>query len=349
VQLALSSGEALLALLTDVLDLSRIEAGRLEIQEQEFRLRPLLQQVHQLFRVQAQRKGLDLSLAVEPQLPDTLITDPTRLRQVLTNLVGNAVKFTETGAVRLEAMRDRKRTDAPDRLAVHFVVHDTGPGIPEEERERIFAPFEQAHPGEGKGGGVGLGLAICARLAQLLGGRLWCESSLGKGTSFHFVVPAKVAEIPKTAVVKAQQLDSAPEPESLEVLVAEDHPVNQLLLRRLLERRGWRVRVVSDGPAVVPALGEQAADLLLLDLKLESTDGLSVARQIRAAEAQGQRFCRFGRYLPIVVVTAQAWQEDRDRCLAAGADGYVVKPIQTDELFRVIGGAVERARAGKAA
>ncbi len=351
VELALSSGEALLALLTDILNFSRIEAGKLELHECEFRLRPLLQQVYQLFPLQAQRKHLRLSLSIDPSLPETVKSDPTRLRQILVNLVGNAVKFTQQGEVALQARTVSNASNHGGTLVVHFAVRDTGPGIEAADLRRIFLPFEQSSSGHHAAPGTGLGLAICSALVRLLRGHIWAESEPGRGTTFHVLVPleARKEELIEATTMAQASGETTGILARCNVLVAEDHPVNQLLFRRLLERLQCSVQIVSDGNRVLSELQQQAADILLLDLKLEGADGLEVAKQVREAEAKGQRLCRNGRYLPIVVVTAQAWQEDRERCLAAGVDGYVVKPIQAQSLFAAMCQAIQNARAGAAA
>ena len=340
VQLARNAGHGLLALLTDILDLSRIEAGKLEIHKQSFRLRPLLYEVHQLFALRAHQKHLSLEVDIDPRLPEAIVGDSTRLRQVLVNLTANAIKFTQSGHVRLEArlLHDPAREDCG---SIRFSVHDTGPGIAPEALEKIFEPFEQAAR-QPTSSGAGLGLAIAAGLVQAMGGRLWVESELGKGSVFHFVVPLEVAH--ETGARDAEPERAEAETASWQVLVAEDNAVNQLLLRRLLERRQHQVRVVAEGSAVLDALEEQPADVLLLDVKLPDLDGVTVAQKIRAAEAMGRKFCRVGRYLPIVAVTAHAFQEDRERCLAAGMDAFVTKPIVAEQLFRTIEQVLRAAR-----
>lgn len=341
IELARNAGQGLLALLTDILDLSRIEAGKLEIRKQPFRLRPLLYEIHQLFALRAHEKRLTLTVEIDPRLPTTVRADPTRLRQILVNLVGNAIKFTPAGEVGVQASLLSEAVEDGKRVSVRFSVRDTGPGIAPEDLQRIFAPFEQANA-QLTNAGAGLGLAIVSGLVQAMGGRIEAQSKVGSGSIFHVVLPLEVEEEVAAVETGADEDPRAPEAAVWDVLIAEDNPVNQLLLRRLLEGRGHQVRVVSEGQSVIEALAEQAADVLLLDVKLPDMDGVAVAEMIREAEAAGRRFSRTGRYLPIIAVTAHAFQEDRDRCLAARMEAFVTKPIQIEHLLRTIAEVLER-------
>jgi len=476
-----SSADSLLTVINDVLDFSKIEAGRLQLDPIEFRLRESLGETVSVLALRAQQKGVELAFRIDPQAPDALIGDPGRLRQILVNLVGNALKFTEHGEVVLEVTLESAPT--PEAVWLHFRVRDTGIGIPTDKQNLIFEAFQQSDTSTTrKYGGTGLGLTISTRLVELMRGRIWVESELGKGSVFHFtaafapqkeqgeaVEPAPAglrsqtvlvvddnatsrsileemlgswgmtprsadgAEAALTALRKARQagqpirlalLDAhmpgldgfalaekilqgedllpAPDPprvvmlisagqpgeaarcqdlglpyvpkppraarlqaavlsalsrpstetdglgaaspparpgsRSLRLLLAEDNPVNQLLALRLLEKRGHAVTVVGNGRQALEALRNHSFDLVLMDVQMPDMGGLEATAAIRDREKQT------GGRIPIVAMTAHAMRGDRDRCLEAGMDGYLAKPIQPAELFNTIETLVRPAR-----
>lgn len=342
VETAVASGQALLGLLNDLLDLSKIETGKLEFRREPLDCHALLAEVGQMFAVRARSQGLSFEIEVHPQVPRWVIADKARVRQILVNLVGNAFKFTRGGFVRVELSAHRSRSDTGALCQLHFSVRDSGPGIAAVDLERIFAPFERGRS-EGGPSGAGLGLAIARRLAEDMGGQLWAESSEGKGSTFHLVLPV---DLPAPTAVAVDEPDrqavgrrSLPPP-PWRILVAEDHPVNQLLVRRILERRGHEVAVASDGEEALRLLEAERFDLLLADVQMPKLDGLQLIEQVRAREQAGQCFARQGNCLSIVALTAHAWREDRDRCLAAGADAYLSKPISAEGLLRTLHGLV---------
>gem|GEM_PF-1223739 len=342
VETAVASGQALLGLLNDLLDLSKIETGKLEFRREPLDCRALLTEVGQMFAVRARSQGLSFEIAVHPQVPQWVIADRARVRQILVNLVGNALKFTPAGFVRVELSAHRSHVDTSALCQLHFSVRDSGPGIAAADLERIFAPFERGRSEDGPSG-AGLGLAIARRLAEDMGGRLWAESSEGQGSTFHLLLPVDLP-IPTAAraaepVRPAEGRRSLPPP-PWRILVAEDHPVNQVLLRRILERRGHEVAVASDGQEALRLLEAQRFDLLLADVQMPKLGGLQLIEQVRAREQAGQSFARQGNCLSIVAVTAHALREDRDRCLAAGADAYLCKPISAEGLLRTLHGLV---------
>ncbi|MBU2551681.1 MAG: response regulator [Proteobacteria bacterium] len=467
-----SSSESLLALLNDILDFSRIEAGRLEMESIEFPLRDALGGMLKAVAVQAHGKGLELSYRVGPDLPDRLLGDPARLRQVVINLVGNAIKFTDQGEVVLEVETDRR---FPDAALLHFSVKDTGIGIPEDKWESILSPFVQVDGSDTRRhGGTGLGLAISGRLVGMMGGRLWLESRVGRGSTFHFTARFGLAEAPEdgpgrpeasglkglpvlivggsattrrfiheivsewgmapvpvadgrealekletperegaslplvivdaglpdmdgfdlverigrmpgdrrgpsvlltaaqpagrtrmhgasanelhlakpfqpselmAALLAAAGLEGREvEPEApvpvdrareadgreLSILLAEDNVINQKLMTRLLEKRGHQVVVAANGREAVAELENRAFDLVLMDVQMPLMDGLEATRTIREREN------RVGGHVPIVAMTARAMKGDREKCLAAGMDEYLSKPIRIEEVNRVI-------------
>ena len=333
-----SSAESLLGVINDILDFSKIEAGRLDIESIPFSLRDNIAQTMKSLELRAHQKGLKLSWAVTPQVMDHVIGDPVRLRQVIVNLAGNAIKFTDRGEVELRAeLQSRHGNEA--RLL--FSVRDTGIGIPQEKRRVIFEAFSQADMSTTRlYGGTGLGLTIASRLVDLMGGRIAVESEPGKGSIFRFDIKVGVAgegtelaPIPATATsgsaLGRRAARTATRP--LQVLVAEDNPVNQKLAVRLLEKLGHRVQLVENGEQAVATAKVQHFDALLLDVQMPVMGGLAACAAIRAWERSR------GAHVPIVAMTAHAMQGDEERCLAAGMDDYISKPIDIDRLVSVLG------------
>jgi two-component system, sensor histidine kinase and response regulator len=333
-----SSAHSLLTVINDILDFSKIEARKLELNCVEFDLRDSLEATTKTFAIPAQRKGLELVCRVGPEVPARVRGDAFRLRQVLTNLLGNALKFTERGQVALEVASDPPEQDS---VTLHFVVRDTGIGISQEKQELVFRPFSQADASTTRRyGGTGLGLTISARLVEIMGGRIWVESEAGQGSEFHFTARLRVAEAAPTAnVVEQARLvdvplrpvdDHATVRRALRILVAEDNRVNQILIVRLLEKQGHTTVVASNGLEALAALDKQAFDVVLMDVQMPEMDGFEAATIIR------QREDGAAARQPIIAITAHAMKGDRERCLAAGMDSYVSKPICPEELFEAI-------------
>jgi PAS domain S-box-containing protein len=324
------SAYALLAILNDILDVSKIEAGCLEIHPATFSLRGLVDEILQLVRPMAREKGLQLVSGVSAETPDALVADSLRLRQVLTNLLGNAVKFTERG--RVELLVD-SRPVSGDRLQVHAVVADTGIGISPEHQRIIFEAFRQADNSTTRQyGGTGLGLTISARLVALMGGTIGVESDIGRGSRFDVSFPCGVA--PQDSIAAPSRpvsIPAGPPPKRLRILLAEDNPVNQRLAQRLLEKRGHEVAIVGDGrQAVEAARSAPPFDLILMDVQMPAMDGLEATRAIRQIEDPQRNS------VPIVAMTAFAMKGDRDRCLAAGMNAHLAKPIDPSELSATV-------------
>jgi CheY-like chemotaxis protein len=335
------SGDALMVLLNDVLDMSKIEAGRLALNPVEFSLRRCVQEAVRLLAPRARQKDLDLRCEVSDTLPDAFVGDNIRLRQVLLNLLSNAVKFTERGSVtvRVEPEPQSDLLTATE-AQVRFSVADTGIGVPRENQESIFAPFEQAdHSIARKYGGTGLGLAICTRLVELMGGHIRLQSEVGQGSVFQFALRFQHAtEHAGTGPILSE---SAPRIESsidgmstglrrLRILLAEDNPVNQKVAVRLLEKAGHAVRVAGDGRAALATLEREGFDLIFMDVQMPEMDGFEAVAAIRNQEKTS------GGHIPVIAMTASAFEGDRERCLAAGMDGYIAKPIQRQDLLEII-------------
>ena len=338
VEMVGSSAESLLEVINDILDFSKIEAGKLEIVPASFALRERLTELLRPLSVRASAKGLELLCRVAPELPDALIGDFPRIGQVLVNLVGNAIKFTETGeiAVHVEPVSIER---GKERLG--FRVLDTGIGIPAEKQRAIFEPFTQADSSTTRRfGGTGLGLTISDRLVQRMGGQLEVESEVGRGSAFFFSLPLvrdSTGRALRHAVIQSLAAPT-PFPEasgterttardaSLRVLLAEDNRVNQHLAVRMLEKRGHRPTVARNGREAVEAFERERFDLVLMDVQMPEMSGLEATAIIREREKIA------GGHLPIIAVTAHAMKGDRERCLRAGMDGYVAKPLRGSEL-----------------
>jgi signal transduction histidine kinase/CheY-like chemotaxis protein/ligand-binding sensor domain-containing protein len=333
-----SSGESLLALLNDILDFSKIEAGKLTIEASPFALRPCVEEAVALLASQAARKRLKIGCLIDPAVPAVIESDATRLRQILVNLLGNAVKFTSSGEVlvRVEASSPPP-LERGAMVELRFAVRDTGIGISADRMDRLFRPFSQADSSTSRlYGGTGLGLAICHRLAQGLGGRIWVESTPDEGSTFRFTLRCRVGD---TAL--PPDLGKAPpggprEKESagriagsglppLRILVAEDNMVNQKVALLLLQRLGYTADVAADGEETLAALRRQRYDVILMDIQMPRMDGLETTRRIRDEWPAEER-------PRIIAVTANALREDREACLSAGVDDYLSKPVLLEDL-----------------
>jgi two-component system sensor histidine kinase/response regulator len=335
-----SAADNLLLIINDLLDFSKIEAGKLELAPAAFGLRAAVGDTLRALAVRAHRAGLELVCHVEPDVPDALIGDAGRLRQVLLNLVGNAIKFTEQGevVVRVEALGlapADQGTEPEENVHLRFTVRDTGIGIPRDGQERIFRAFEQADTSTTrKYGGTGLGLTIAAQLVALMGGQITVESEPGRGSTFAFT--ARFGRQPNIGTATGPSSTQEPTPAlhtpaaPLRILVAEDNEFNAQLLEQLLGRRGHRVRLANNGRNALFMAGEAPFDLLLLDLHMPELDGFQVIQAIRERERSA------GGHLPVIALTARSRQEDRERCLAAGMDEFLGKPIQAPDLWAAI-------------
>ncbi len=327
--IAKTSADSLLALLNDILDFSKIEAGRLELERIPFSLRQCVSEAVGTMNYSAAEKGIALSFTVGEDIPDRWIGDPNRVRQVLLNLANNAVKFTSVGFVRAEVSM---QSSIGDETELRFDVTDTGIGLSSEQQRLIFEPFHQADGSiTRKYGGTGLGLAICSSLVKMMRGTISVVSSPGQGSTFTFTARCAACadqDLGHAAPQSAQASTSAKT--SLRILLAEDNPVNQLVALRLLENRGHQVQVVSDGRAALEAGARESFDLILMDVQMPEMDGLEATRILRDREKAGVRS------VPIVAMTAHAMQGDREKCLAAGMQGYLAKPIRPEELFKTI-------------
>jgi signal transduction histidine kinase/CheY-like chemotaxis protein len=322
-----NSADNLLGILNDVLDFSKIDAGKLKIELAPVDIRSLAAQIVALFTSSARKKNLELRKQFSPQIPALLSSDALRLRQVLTNLVSNALKFTEQGHVDVEI--DVISSDAAQCI-LRFCVSDTGIGIAPDKLQAILEPFAQADASTTRiYGGTGLGLAISLNLIKLMGGELSIDSTPGGGSRFCFDLELAITADRRHA--EREEVSHGTAPGGRRILVAEDSAVNQTVVRTMLAKQGYEVTVVDDGAAAVDAYAGGSFDLVLMDIQMPRLDGITATKQIRSLEASS------GRHVPIVALTANAFEEDRKRCLAAGMDDFIAKPFRLDVLMQTIG------------
>jgi signal transduction histidine kinase/HPt (histidine-containing phosphotransfer) domain-containing protein/ActR/RegA family two-component response regulator len=317
------SGEALLAILNDVLDFSKMEAGRLELADEVFDLARLVDGVVTLLAPRAQEKRVALEARLAPELPGALRGDAGRLRQVLLNLLGNAIKFTETGFVRIE-LTCRGRTN--DVVQLRFEVHDSGIGIPEDVQPLLFREFTQVDQSATRRfGGTGLGLAISRRIVEAMGGEIGVESAPGRGSCFWFTLALPLAERAPRREAEPALAPLRP----LRILVAEDHPLNQQVAVGLLSQQGHVVEIAADGREAVEAVRRGHYDVVLMDVHMPVLDGLAAAREIRRFEGERGR-------IPIIALSASVLSGETEQCLAAGMDAHLPKPIDPISLAHVL-------------
>ena len=318
-----SAGEALLAIVSDVLDLSKIEANKLDLEATTFDAEQLVTAASRTFFPQAIKKGLALNIQVASSARGRVRGDATRLRQLVNNLVANAVKFTDVGTV--EVSLDRPTADSS---TLRFGVRDSGPGIAAELHEAIFEPFVQARGAQRRHGGTGLGLSISRRLARLMGGDVRVESAVGSGSTFTATVSMPLVEL--DAPPRPTWNSKASPQRALGVLLAEDNNFNATMTSALLSKLGHRVQVVTNGQAAVEAVSADTFDVVLMDIQMPVLDGLEATRVIRQAERTS------GRHIPIVALTANAMKGDDLLCLSAGMDAYLPKPVSVEALKDVL-------------
>jgi PAS domain S-box-containing protein len=348
-----SSGHVLLGILNDVLDFSKIEAGRMELAPQPFLLREVLDSLSNVMTLPATARGISLAIDAQDDVPPVLVGDAMRLQQILLNLVGNAVKFTERGGVSVRVALDEEEADGGLRL--RFAVRDTGIGMDLEQQSRLFSAFNQADASTTRRfGGTGLGLAICRRLVELMGGDIAVRSTPGTGSEFVATLPFGVADadapvehpalqtlatqgwmIPETPAlqevpaVTAPEQQDAPRLQGLRLLLVEDHPLNQLVARGMLEHAGASVELAENGQLAVDRLRGHAADydIVLMDVQMPVMDGYEATRHIRHT---------LGLKLPVLAMTAGVMQSEKDQCIDAGMDDFIAKPVDVEQMLDTI-------------
>jgi signal transduction histidine kinase/AmiR/NasT family two-component response regulator len=373
-EIAKRSASGLLDLVADILDFSSSEAGKLKLGSFDFQLREIIQHTISLFAPHTRQKGVALRYEVAPDLPLTFRGDPHRLQQILVNLVGNAVKFTDQGAIAVEvkkATADRGGAQLSKQpgnniaalessCLLEFVVRDTGIGIPVDRQDRLFKSFSQVDASSTrKYGGTGLGLAISKQLIALMGGDIGIESTPGYGSTFWFTVRLTRSSLPTTSDLTqsgqpstiapvARHVDNLPSPSDSRLLLVEDNPINQKLALRLLKKFGYDADVAGDGQEALEMFGQQSYDAILMDCQMPKMDGFEATREIRRRESQAtsaqdqqpqeqspaapSMTMPHSKHIPIIALTANAIKGDKERCLEAGMDDYLTKPINPPEL-----------------
>ncbi|HSM58247.1 MAG TPA: ATP-binding protein [Candidatus Sulfomarinibacteraceae bacterium] len=350
-QAVASSGDALLTLINDILDFSKIEAGKLDLEQSPFSLHDCLMEALNMLQEKADRKGLDLSLRIDSDVPPLIVADLARLRQVLVNLVGNAVKFTHEGSVSVSVEQIAAGDDG--RQILQFAVADTGIGIPQKKLDLLFDSFSQVDASTTRQfGGTGLGLAICKRLVELMGGRIWVESEVQIGSTFYFTVPVRPHEVapqlsdrreaqPRNGQQASRQSETFAEPKDagfdhelaqrypLQILVAEDNQVNQIVALRFLEQFGYEADVANNGVEALKAVENHHYDVILMDVQMPQLDGIQATQHIlQQYSAEKRPF--------IVAMTAHALKGDRERLLELGMDLYLEKPVRPARLAEIL-------------
>ncbi len=350
VELACKNANTLLQIVNDLLDGSKIEAGKLSLESVDFALQPLLDEAMQLLQERAEQKSIGFALHMDPRLPAFLKGDPTRLRQVLLNLVGNAIKFTEQGGVsvnvRLQPPPDHHTDHGPgndggdEALWVHFAVQDSGIGISEEAQGRMFQKFEQADMSTTRNfGGTGLGLSICKQLVELMGGHIGMRSKLGGGSTFYFDLPLLPGQQPAEAALEVL----LPHEHQLHVLIAEDAETNQLIIKAVLSEMGHTFTLVNNGEKALEALTQESFDLILMDGRMPVMDGLEATQHIRAGFWRDWVFAE--RDIPIIALTANASEMDRSKFLAVGMSDFLRKPVDEAALHQALNRVIEQRKA----
>ena len=327
-QFGKQSAESLLVVINDILDFSKIEAGKLQIDKTSFNIRKALEATLVPLMFRARSKGLTLSYDVAPEVPGYVIGDPIRLGQIVTNLVGNAIKFTHSGGA---TVRVEQTDSAGDTVLLQITITDTGIGIAHDKLSRLFQPFTQVDGSlRRRFTGTGLGLSISKQLVELMGGRIWVKKTVeGEGSSFAFTLTFGRSREPEVSVVKHALPPPSTPARRLRILLAEDNALNRRLAVSLLNRKGCHVTAVENGIQALYACQENRFDMIFMDVQMPEMDGLTATQRIRKAEKDGQ-------HVTIVALTAGAMKSDREKCIAAGMDDYIAKPFKAEEFFSKI-------------
>jgi len=323
--MAKTSADSLLHVINDILDFSKIEAGKLIINNMNFNIYSLIEDVVKAHSVQANHRHLFLEYHVSPGLPTYFIGDPLRIKQILDNLLGNAIKFTERGGIVLSIKEYSRKNGIFELL---FSVSDTGIGIDENEMDRLFKYFSQMNGSiTRKYGGTGLGLAISRQLVEMMGGSIWVESKKGEGSTFNFTLPLMVGQAPDTKEPEQQLVKKKNIP--LKILLVEDDEIHQNVFQQMLSKKGHTIKIASNGKEALDIIMKDKFDIILMDIKLPEIDGIDTTQFIRKMEDETK-------HIPIVAVTAYALKGDKERFLSLGMDEYIAKPVQMEELYSVL-------------
>jgi PAS domain S-box-containing protein len=332
------SADLLLTIINDILDLSKIEAGKLDFEAVDFNIKNLVIDIIEILSIKAKEKGIKLLFKIDNNIPSNLIGDSGKLKQILINLINNSIKFTEKGEVLLQVILEN---ETENHFSINFIVKDTGIGIPEDRINLLFKPFSQIKSSSKKCGGTGLGLVISKKLIEMMGGHISVKSEEGKGSEFFFTAvfekssfteqnPLMNLELINLKEVHKSSLHMVTELEPLKILIAEDNIINQKVLVGLLKKRGYKIDVVINGIEVIEALDKSSYDIILMDIEMPDMNGTEATQLIREKEKAT------GNHIQIIAVTAHAIKEDIEKILQSGMDDYITKPIASEELFKVI-------------
>jgi signal transduction histidine kinase/BarA-like signal transduction histidine kinase len=317
----------LLVIVNDILDLSKIDAGKITFEAIDFNIYTLINSIIRLFKVRAEEKGLLLESNISKSIPEVLVGDPVRLNQIVTNLIGNAIKFTEEGYVRLSV---EQQSQTADTVMLLFTVQDTGIGIPADKMSMIFESFTQANSDTTrKYGGTGLGLAITKKLVEHQGGSIWVMSRIHEGSSFQFKLTFKKPDPSYPAEITSKTTEKTTSLRKIRVLIVEDNEVNQLITDKIMKDRGFEAEIAEDGKAAILKLQENHYDIILMDIQMPQMDGYEAIQYIR--QNMGIKSA-----IPIIALTAHATTEEVEKCYFAGANDYISKPFKPDELISKI-------------
>jgi CheY-like chemotaxis protein/nitrogen-specific signal transduction histidine kinase len=339
-QSTMKSANSLLRILNDILDMSKFEAGKLTIEERPFSLQGCISEVVNNITPEILRKGLDFVVSVDKDMSNIIVGDELRLKQVLINLIANAVKFTDKGKVELRVTSERGASDGKRKLT--FAISDTGIGVPDDKKEVLFQTFSQVDASHSRRyGGTGLGLAISKSIVELMGGTISFESEAGVGSTFSFTIPLKETDLEHDALstddwILPEVITTFKEREKLRVLLAEDDSTIREVLGRLLKAENYDVDFAEDGLKAVEMWEKGGYDIVLMDVQMPRLDGFGASRAIRKKEEE------HGGHTPIVAMTAHALKDDEENCLAAGMDAYFSKPIDFKKSLQVIGDIIKQ-------
>ena len=341
-QLIKSSAKSLLKVINDILDFSKIEAGKMDFENVPFNFHTLLKEVATIIEFSTNDKNISIHSSVDSALPEKVYGDPTRIKQILINFGGNAIKFTKEGSVTFES---ELLENIKSQYVVKFSVKDTGAGIPKDKQDQIFDSFTQGDSSTTRRyGGTGLGLAICRQLAELMGGEVGVESELGSGSLFWATIPfKKAAQTNNGNEAQPEEISkkSISLYENKKILIAEDNKLNQLLARKIFEKEGFKVQIVENGLEAVRAFKKNKYAFILMDIQMPELDGYEATRKIRELEQES------GDHIPIIALTASALDVARKSCLEAGMDEHVSKPVDKEKLFLAIRIAVSNSKIKK--
>lgn len=344
IQIINRSGEHLLKLINDILEMSKIEVGQITLNETKFDLYTMLKSIEEMLRLKAEVKQLDLSFDIDKNVPKYIYTDEGKLRQIVINLLGNALKFTQQGKIALKVeLKDNNRSEEAnidflfsDTYLLYFSVSDTGPGIPADEMDRLFSPFEQTKVGRNSNEGTGLGLSICQKFVELMGGKLTVDSIVGEGSTFSFGVSIKLQDVNMPQNMEDKEIDRnlrvtgiAPHHSELRILAVDDVPASRLLLKKMLTKVGFSVEEAEDGQQAVDLFSSWHPHLILMDMRMPVMDGYEATKQIKSLPK--------GKETMIIALTASAFEEERVVILSAGCDDFMRKPFYKAELLEKIG------------